>query len=103
RRRRLELDRSADPRLRHRLPERRRGTGADRHLQYRRRGDHGRRRPHAARGDPVCPENAVTTRVRPVAREDTAAWLRMRQALCPEYENGWHAKEIDAFLAGRLN
>jgi aminoglycoside 6'-N-acetyltransferase I len=45
----------------------------------------------------------VTTRVRPVAREDTAAWLRMRQALWPEYENGWHAKEIDAFLAGRSN
>jgi aminoglycoside 6'-N-acetyltransferase I len=45
----------------------------------------------------------VTIRVRPVAREDAAAWLRMRQALWPEYENGWHAKEIEAFLAGRSN
>ena len=44
----------------------------------------------------------MTIRVRPVARQDAAAWLRMRQALWPEYENGWHAKEIDAFLDGRL-
>jgi aminoglycoside 6'-N-acetyltransferase I len=43
----------------------------------------------------------VTIRVRPVVREDAAAWLRMREALWPEYEGGWHAKEIDEFLAGR--
>jgi aminoglycoside 6'-N-acetyltransferase I len=45
----------------------------------------------------------VTVRVRPVSHGDAPAWLRMRQALWPEYQNGWHAKEIDAFLRGRLN
>jgi len=38
-------------------------------------------------------------RVRPVARADTAAWLRMRQALWPE-ETPTHAAEIEQFFAG---
>jgi aminoglycoside 6'-N-acetyltransferase I len=44
----------------------------------------------------------VTVRVRPVVREEAAAWLRMRQALWPEDDGGSHAREIEAFLAGRL-
>jgi aminoglycoside 6'-N-acetyltransferase I len=46
----------------------------------------------------------MMVRVRPVVRADAAAWLRMRQALWPEDERGggWHAKEIEEFLAGRL-
>ena len=44
----------------------------------------------------------MTVRVRPVVHDDAAAWLRMRQALWPEDEDGWHAKEIEEFLAGRL-
>ncbi len=44
----------------------------------------------------------MTVRVRPVVRKDAAAWLRMRRALWPEEDGGWHATEIDEFLAGRL-
>jgi aminoglycoside 6'-N-acetyltransferase I len=44
----------------------------------------------------------VTVRVRPVVREEAPAWLRMRQALWPEDDGGSHAREIEAFLAGRL-
>jgi len=43
----------------------------------------------------------VTVRVRPVVRDDAVAWLRMRNALWPEYEGNWHASEIEEFLAGR--
>jgi aminoglycoside 6'-N-acetyltransferase I len=43
----------------------------------------------------------VTVRVRPVVRDDAAAWLRMRNALWPEHEGNWHAIEIEEFLAGR--
>ena len=43
----------------------------------------------------------MTVRVRPVVRADAAAWLRMRNALWPEYEGNWHASEIEEFLAGR--
>ncbi len=41
--------------------------------------------------------------VRGVTREDEAAWLRMRQALWPDYGSGWHATEIEQFFAGKLN
>jgi aminoglycoside 6'-N-acetyltransferase I len=44
----------------------------------------------------------VTVRVRPVAPEDAAAWLRMRQTLWPEENGGGHAQAIEEFLAGRL-
>ena len=44
----------------------------------------------------------MTVRVRPVAPEDAAAWLRMRKGLWPEENGGGHAQEIEAFLAGRL-
>jgi aminoglycoside 6'-N-acetyltransferase I len=44
----------------------------------------------------------VTVRVRPVLREDAAAWLRMRKTLWPEENGGGHAQEIEDFLAGRL-
>ena len=44
----------------------------------------------------------MTVRVRPVVRADAAAWLRMRNALWPEYEGNGHASEIEEFLAGRL-
>ena len=43
----------------------------------------------------------MTLRVRPVVREDAAAWLRMRNALWPDHEGKWHANEIEEFLAGR--
>lgn len=40
--------------------------------------------------------------IRPVTAEDKLAWLRMRDALWPD-ETGSHAREIQDFLAGRLN
>ena len=42
--------------------------------------------------------------VRPVVAADAAAWLRMRQSLWPEKDEGegGHAQEIEEFLAGRL-
>ena len=43
----------------------------------------------------------MRVRVRPVVRTDAAAWLRMRNALWPDYEGIWHGKEIEEFLAGR--
>lgn len=39
--------------------------------------------------------------VRPVTRADATAWLAMREALWPD-DLGDHAKEIEAFFAGRL-
>ena len=44
----------------------------------------------------------MKARVRPVTAADAPAWLRMRDALWPEYENRWHATEIARFLAGEL-
>lgn len=41
-------------------------------------------------------------RVRPVTKEDAPAWLRMRDALWPDYANTWHADEIQQFFAGKL-
>jgi aminoglycoside 6'-N-acetyltransferase I len=40
--------------------------------------------------------------VRPVTAADAAAWLRMRNALWPDYEGAWHAGEIRQFLDGHL-
>lgn len=40
--------------------------------------------------------------IRRVNADDAAAWLRMREALWPD-ETGSHAREIQEFLAGRLN
>jgi aminoglycoside 6'-N-acetyltransferase I len=44
----------------------------------------------------------VHTIIRPVTADDAAAWLRMREALWPD-ESGSHAREVEEFLAGRLN
>ena len=41
-------------------------------------------------------------RVRPATPEDAAAWLRMRDALWPQHEAGWHAGEVAQFFAGNL-
>ena len=40
--------------------------------------------------------------IRRVNADDAAAWLRMREALWPD-ETGSHAREVQDFLAGRLN
>ena len=40
--------------------------------------------------------------IRRVTADDAAAWLRMREALWPD-ETGSHPREIQDFLAGRLN
>ena len=42
------------------------------------------------------------TSVRPVTRQDPAAWLAMRTALWPDDETHSHAQEIENFFAGRL-
>jgi aminoglycoside 6'-N-acetyltransferase I len=41
--------------------------------------------------------------VRPATREDAPVWLRLREALWPEYASTWHADEIDQFFAGKLS
>ena len=41
--------------------------------------------------------------VRPAKKEDGPAWLRMREALWPEYASTWHADEITQFFAGKLS
>jgi len=41
-------------------------------------------------------------RVRATRKEDAPAWLRMRDALWPDFANTWHADEIQQFFAGRL-
>ena len=41
-------------------------------------------------------------RVRPVTRDDAAAWLAMREALWPEEGEKSHPAEIARFLAGEL-
>lgn len=43
------------------------------------------------------------TQVRPARPADAPAWLRMRDALWPEYEDQWHASEIEQFFAGKLS
>lgn len=40
--------------------------------------------------------------VRPAAIHDAAAWLGMREALWPDEESIWHAREIEQFFAGTL-
>jgi aminoglycoside 6'-N-acetyltransferase I len=40
--------------------------------------------------------------VRSATPNDAPVWLRLRQALWPEYEGSWHAAEIEQFFAGRL-
>ncbi|HVH66678.1 MAG TPA: aminoglycoside 6'-N-acetyltransferase [Gemmatimonadales bacterium] len=40
--------------------------------------------------------------VRPATQDDSQEWLRMRQALWPEYASRWHAQEIEQFFAGKL-
>lgn len=42
------------------------------------------------------------TLIRPVAREDSAEWLRMRMALWPEDDSHWHIAEIEKFFDGLL-
>ena len=42
-------------------------------------------------------------RVRAAGKEDAPAWLRMRDALWPEYASTWHADEIQQFFAGKLS
>ena len=41
--------------------------------------------------------------VRAARKEDGPAWLRMRDALWPEYASTWHADEIAQFFAGKLS
>ena len=41
--------------------------------------------------------------VRPATKDDAAVWLRMREALWPEYASTWHADEIGQFFAGKLS
>ena len=43
---------------------------------------------------------AVT--VRSATRDDAPAWIRMREALWPEYAPAWHATEVDKYFAGVL-
>lgn len=40
--------------------------------------------------------------VRPATLHDASAWLRMREALWPEYASDWHASEIAQYFAGNL-
>lgn len=40
--------------------------------------------------------------IRPVEPGDSAEWLRMRQALWPEYDPAWHAEQVRQFFAGLL-
>jgi len=44
----------------------------------------------------------VTVQVRAARKDDAPAWLRMCEALWPEYASTWHADEIDQFFAGKL-
>jgi aminoglycoside 6'-N-acetyltransferase I len=37
-----------------------------------------------------------------VKKEDGPAWLRMRDALWPDYASTWHADEIAQFFAGKV-
>jgi len=41
--------------------------------------------------------------VRPATKDDAPVWLRMREALWPEYASTWHADEIGQFFAGKLS
>jgi aminoglycoside 6'-N-acetyltransferase I len=41
--------------------------------------------------------------VRSATRADTADWLRMRNALWPEYDSPWHALEVEQFFDGKLS
>ena len=45
----------------------------------------------------------VTVQVRAARKDDAPAWLRMREALWPEYASTWHADEIEQFFAGKLS
>jgi len=40
--------------------------------------------------------------VRSATPADAPAWLRMRQALWPEYGSNWHAGEVQQYFAGKL-
>ncbi len=41
--------------------------------------------------------------VRPVTRDDAAAWLRMREALWPEYGESYHPQEVAQYFDGTLD
>lgn len=41
--------------------------------------------------------------VRTAKTDDAPVWLRMREALWPEYASTWHADEIEQFFAGKLS
>jgi aminoglycoside 6'-N-acetyltransferase I len=45
-------------------------------------------------------ESTSRVQVRSATKNDTAAWLRMRQALWPEEGDPTHADEIDRYFAG---
>ena len=45
----------------------------------------------------------MTLRIRSAAKPDAASWIRMREALWPEYASTWHATEVDKYLAGLLS
>lgn len=44
----------------------------------------------------------MIVRVRSARNEDAPAWLRMRNALWPDYASTWHSDEIQQFFAGKL-
>jgi aminoglycoside 6'-N-acetyltransferase I len=48
----------------------------------------------------VAPTTNTALRVRPVTKDDSAAWLRLRQALWPEDGESSHPHEVALFLAG---
>jgi aminoglycoside 6'-N-acetyltransferase I len=41
--------------------------------------------------------------VRAARKEDGPAWLRMRDALWPDFATTWHSDEIQQFFAGKLS
>jgi aminoglycoside 6'-N-acetyltransferase I len=41
--------------------------------------------------------------VRAARKEDGPAWLRMRDALWPNFASTWHSDEIQQFFAGKLS
>jgi aminoglycoside 6'-N-acetyltransferase I len=44
----------------------------------------------------------MTFHIRSATTADAAAWVRMRDALWPDYEHRWHAVEVEKYFAGLL-
>ena len=45
----------------------------------------------------------MLVQVRAARKEDGPAWLRMRDALWPDFASTWHSDEIQQFFAGKLS